>query len=266
VDDPVERGFAVAAVRALGTRAEAVCARRSPALRRFAAQLAKDPAALAAEAERLDAPVPAGLNQIHPSWYEPAPPSSRREAQAWLERRAYGRLVPMELQDASPRLRRGSVLVPSGDSLSDRLESADAAALVELLETLGRRRVAIAFSAAPRTALAQLCARLGEPSASQLLEQVRKTRASSDEVKEAQRAMFHVEAEAGSLFLRAGAAWLGPALASRGTDRLRRVAQRMTRDAGELLLRNSSPAPSEADASQALSVAAALLAPAPSRA
>jgi len=251
VDDPLERGFAVAAVRALGARAEAVCARRSPALRRFAAQLAKDPAALAAEAARLDATVPAGLDQIHPSWYEAPPASSRPEAQAWLERRAYGRLVPM---------------ARAGDSLSDRLESADSAALVELIETMGRRRVAIAFSAAPRTALAQLCARLGEPAASQLLEQVRKTRASSDEVKEAQRAMFHVEAEAGSLFLRAGAAWLGPALAQRGLDRLRRVAQRMARDAGELLLRNAGPPPSEADGTQALSLAAALLAPARPRA
>jgi hypothetical protein len=250
--DPIERGFAVAAVRALGARAEAACGRRSPALRRLAAQLARDPALLAEEAKRLDAPVPDGLAEVHASWYEAPPPSSRDDARAHLERRAYGRLVPM-----TPR--------ESDGGLSDRLETASAGALAELIEAMGRRRVAVAFAATPRTALAQLCARLGEPAAAQLLETMRKTRASSDEVKSAQRALLHLDAPADALFLRAGAAWLGPALAQRGAHRLRRVAQRLPRAIGELLLMHAEPEPSEAEAAATFSVAVALLALGPAR-
>jgi hypothetical protein len=62
-----------------------------------------------------------------------------------------------------------------------------------------------------------------------------------------------------SLFLRAGARWLGPALAQRGGDRLRRVAQRMPRDVGEILLEGGTRPATEAEVTQALAAAAILL-------
>jgi hypothetical protein len=255
-----DRAFAVAAVRALGARAELLCGRRSAALRRYAALLVREPALLDSEAARLDGAVPAGLREVHPSWYAEPPASSRPEAQAWLERRAYGHLVEMSVGGSSGL-----------GTLVDRLEQGDPNTLTELLYALGRRRVATAFSGAPRAALAQLCARLGEPAASELLSQVRQvaSQVSSDEVKAAQRALFHVgqphETAAGTdaarlLFLRAGASWIGPALLARGGDRLRRVAQRLPRELGEALLAGAASPATEAESAAAVSVAAVMLA------
>jgi hypothetical protein len=269
-----ERAFVVAAVRALGPRAEAFCGRRSPELRRFAALLWRDRERWNAESLRLARAVPAGVGAVHPSWYEPPPASSDARAQAWLSRRAYGRLVDMEDE-------RGGV------GALDRLEKRDAAELGELLVALGRRRVAIAFSGAPRAALAQLCARLGEPAASELLAQVRAVAPSvgSDEVHAAQRALFGLGpagaalaagaqaesasaresrgvstgTEARALFLRAGCGWLAPALAARGGDRLRRVAQRLPRSIGEQLLDGAHVPSSDAEHSSALTAASGLL-------
>lgn len=251
-----DRAFAVAAVRALGSRAETVCGRRGAALKRYALELAGDPARLAREAARLDG-TPAGLRAIHSSWLELPPPSSRPEAAAWLRRVATGHLVAMEPPEPSLPL--------------DWLERLDADALVRLITALGKRRVAIAFSGAPRAALARLCARLGEPQAGELIEQVRALgpRLTSDETRAAQRAVFHLSGQLGeaptggageadrTLFLRAGASWLGPALAERGGDRVQRVAQRLPRAAGELLLFGASSPATEAENAQA--VAAALL-------
>jgi hypothetical protein len=270
-----ERAFVVAAVRALGPRAEAFCGRRSPLLRRFAAQLYRDRERWASESQRLSRAVPAGIGEVHPSWYEPAPPSVDARAAAWLQRRAYGQLVDMG--------------EPENGAVLDRLERRDAAELGELVAALGRRRVAIAFSGAPRAAVAQLCARLGEPAASELLAQVRAVAPSvgSDEVHAAQRALFGLGpagaalaqgasrsgdeersregrglssgSEARALFVRAGCGWLGPALAARGGDRLRRVAQRLPRSLGEQLLDGAHAPSSDAEHAAAVSAASALL-------
>ena len=111
----------------------------------------------------------------------------------------------------------------------------------KLIAALGRRRVALAFVGAPRAGLAQLCARLGEPHASQLVADVRalkSTPPTSDEIKGAQRALFRSgdAIEAGSnLFFRVGASWLAPALAREG-DELSRVAYRLPRPLGQTLL------------------------------
>lgn len=251
-----ERAFVVAAVRVLGPRSEAVCARRSAAMRRQAALLLAEPARLAAEAERLSRAVPDGIGAVHPSWYEAPPPSERPEAAAWLARRAYGHLVEM-----TPRERVG------GGAL-EALERAGEHTLERVLLALGRRRVATAFSGAPRASLAQLCARLGEPAATELIAEVQAVAStvSSDEVRTAQRALFQimtgapVEGEtARGLFLRAGAAWLGPALAMRGGDRPRRVAQRMARPVGELLLAGAAEPATEADALEAARVVGVVL-------
>src|SRR5206468_3149110 len=83
-------------------------------------------------------------------WFDPPPASSRPDARAWLQRNAYAHLVPM---------------IAGARDLAGRLEELDAAVLEALLERLGRRRVAIAFSGATHGQLAQLCARLGEPAA-----------------------------------------------------------------------------------------------------
>jgi hypothetical protein len=233
-----QRAFAVAAVRALGPRAEGACARRwpdSPSLRAFAAGLARDPARLAGEQRRLARPKPVGLEQVHPSWYETPPRSKRADARLWLERRAYGELV-----DLSPGVQQPAAL--------ERLSSLDGDALVELIERLGRRRVATAFLSASRAQIAQLCVRLGEPRASQLLDELGQVGQSAkrDEVRAARSALLHVDVEAEdggrTLFLRAGSAWLAPAVAARGGDALRRLAQRMPRPAGlTLLLQAATP-------------------------
>src|SRR6478752_2955824 len=72
----LQRGFVVAAVRALGVAAEGACLRR-----------------------RLDQPVPSGLGRIHPSWYEAPSPSANGPARGWLERRAYAQLAPMDVAE-----------------------------------------------------------------------------------------------------------------------------------------------------------------------
>jgi hypothetical protein len=254
----VERGFALAAVRALGARAEGVCGRRSSALRRQAATLLRDSAAQRREIELLGRDEPLGLAEIDPSWYEAPPSSISPGARAWMARRAYGRLVDMPPPPGGAR-----------DLLGLRLEREDPARLETLLMSLGQRRVAIAFSGAPRAALAQLCARLGEPAASELLGLVRQVAAqiSSDEVRAAQRALFTLEgdtpvvedADWRRLYLRAGCAWLGAALLQRGGDRLRRVAQRLPRPAGEVLLAAARQPATESEAAAATAAAVALL-------
>jgi hypothetical protein len=239
-----ERAFAVAAVRALGGRAEAVCARRSPELRRFAALLARDGARLQAEARLLGQAIPEGITDVDPSWYG-APPASRRpEAQAWLSRRTFGHLVDMTRSDGDPA------------DPADQLERRSGAELAPLIVALGRRRVAVAFSGAPRGALAQLCARLGEPAGSELVDEVKYIAqlVLPADVTAAQEAMHRPGANDDlDLFTRIGVAWLAPALA--GGDRLQRVAQKLPRKLGAALL---AAAPGPVDG-EVLSVALGLL-------
>gem|GEM_PF-5746114 len=274
-----ERAFAVAAVRALGQRAEALCGRRSSALRRQAALLCRDPQLLRDEARALDRPQPLGLAEIHRSWYTLPPPvdanlpaAELAKRRAYLSRRLLGHLVDMS---TGPDALRGQIF--------DRLEREDPIRLAELVSHMGQRRVAVAFSGAPRAALAQLCARLGEPAASELLVRVRAatTQIGSEEVKSAQRAMFQLGAPsvapgspmdvvgpdetnpARALFLRAGAGWLGPALVAGGGssgDRLRRIAQRLPREIGEILVVGARRAATEAECAAAIAAAAVALA------
>jgi hypothetical protein len=136
----------------------------------------------------------------------------------------------------------------------DKLENLDGPALEGLLERLGRRRVAVAFSGATHAQLAQLCARLGEPFASTLLAEVRRvsTEVTREQVKAEQRALFAIGFDPDgdtprSLFVRVGAARLAPALRMRGGERLRRVAQRLPRPAGRLLLGSRGAPGNEAE-------------------
>jgi hypothetical protein len=225
-----ERAFAVAAVRALGSRAEAVCARRSPDLRRFAALLSRDPERLTLEAARLGHAIPDGITDVHPSWYD-APLASRKSgAAAWLARRTFGHLVDMTRPEADP------------SDPGDQLERRSGGELALLIVALGRRRVAVAFSGAPRGALAQLCARLGEPAGSELVDEVRHIAqlVLPADVTAAQEAMHRAspnDDDKLDLFTRTGVAWLAPALASPTSgDRLQRVAQKLPRPLGEALL------------------------------
>src|SRR5262245_15454955 len=89
-----ERGFAVAAVRALASDATTLCAARSEALGHYAARLHADPMWLLAEGRALDQP-PAGLERVHPSWWTAPPTSARPEALRWLQHQATASLVPM---------------------------------------------------------------------------------------------------------------------------------------------------------------------------
>jgi hypothetical protein len=112
--------------------------------------------------------------------------------------------------------------------------------------------VAIAFTGAPRSALAQLLARLGEPSASELVAEVRgiPPGVSADEVKAAQRALFRGGGEPAPgepsplFFRRVGCGWLAPLVDSEG-DRARRLAQRLPRALGEIVLREQAVAPAD---------------------
>jgi hypothetical protein len=215
-----QRAFALAAVRALGADAARFCSLKSPALGRFAAALT-DGAAREREAELLARVEPGALGSVDASWYVAPPASRRREATVHLRRGAYAHLVPMD----------------TGGALSRRAPHE----IEKLVAALGRRRVALAFVGAPRAGLAQLCARLGEPHASQLVADVRALKATpptSDEIKGAQRALFRSGdgIEAGrDLFFRVGASWLAPALAREG-DELSRVAYRLPRPLGQMLL------------------------------
>ncbi|HEX8954469.1 MAG TPA: hypothetical protein VF945_21590 [Polyangia bacterium] len=241
-----QRAFALAAARALGREAGRFCATQ-PLL--CGDELALHTAALGGaapqrrEAEALARAQPSGLDRVDPSWYVAPQPSRRDDAAAHLRRAAYGRLVPMD--DA------GAGLLSS--RAPDEIE--------RVVCALGRRRVALAFVGAPRAGLAQLCARLGEPHASELVAEVRAVKAAAplpEAVKAAQRALFRSgeQITAGrALFFRVGAAWLAPALARDG-DELMRAAQRLPRALGQLLVDEADALSSDGERSAALSLLA----------
>lgn len=215
----------VAAVRALGRGAEDFLLARGAHLAAAARALITDGGARAREIARLDAAPPEGVERVHPSWWRRPPPSTRPSARAFLERAATAHLVAMPAADGEP-------------FGLNALEGLDGEELVELGLALGRRRVAQAFSTAPQGSLAQLCARLGEPAASQLLAEARALRPSHDEVRAAQRSLFKLAVDVrgpSALLPAAGARWLAPSLASRGGDLLQRVAQRMPEPQGRAL-------------------------------
>jgi hypothetical protein len=261
-DDPaelslVERGRTLAALRLLGPIA-AAARLRSPAARRHLERLC-EPAERAAEERALGATVPAGLAQIDPSWYDAPPRTRSLAAQRYLERIAFGRLVPMTAASpATPAsMTSGEPDPPERGRVAQRAQAAVDALLLGPLERLegvllqlGRRRVAIAFTGAPRSALAQLLARLGEPEASRLVAELRAIPpgVSAEEVKAAQRALFRSEpepaaGESAALFLRrVGCGWIAPLVERGQSDRARRLAQRLPRRLGEVILRESTPA------------------------
>jgi hypothetical protein len=233
----IDRAFALAAVRALGPEAASLCARVRPAALTHARTLLADPSLLEAECQALAAPHPQGLSEVHPSWYEAPQRSDRPAAAVYLSRVAYGHLVGMT--DAR---RTGGGEPPSLPEAGE--------ALAHRLRQLGVKRVAVAFSGAPRSALAQLCARLGEPDASHLLEEIRSVPRSvtAEEVTAAQRELFDGAGPIGdgespeTLFVRVGCGCVAPGLTADG-DGLRRMAQRLPRTVGELLLASAERAP-----------------------
>lgn len=231
----------LAAARALGRDAARFCAARAPALERPAAAL-DDPAALARESAALARPEPLGLERVDRSWYAPPPRSRRGDGATHLQRAAYAHLVSMDGDDAAALSRRAPEEI------------------TRALAMLGRRRLALAFAGAPRAGLAQLCARLGEPAAGELVAEVRalKSAAPPEAIKAAQRALFRSGDDldgGGELFLRLGAAWLAPALAP-GGDELSRVAQRLPRSVGQLLLDEADAPLSEPERAAALALLA----------
>jgi hypothetical protein len=211
-------------------------------------ELARNAAALGGaaaqrrEAEALARPQPSGIERVDRSWFAAPPKTEREDASAHLLRAAYGQLVPMD------------------DAGAGVLSSRAPDEIERVLCALGRRRVALAFVGAPRAGLAQLCARLGEPHATQLVDEVRalKGAAQPEAVKAAQRALFRSgeNISAGrALFFRVGAAWLAPALARDG-DELMRAAQRLPRALGQLLLDEADAVSSDGERGAALSLLA----------
>ena len=226
-----ERGRTLAALRLLGPIA-AAARLRSPSARLHLERLC-EPEGRAREQAALSSLVPEHLERIDASWYSTPLPSTSAPATRYLARVAYGALVSM---DAAP-------LVRGRQAVIDQLFEGPEARLLAALLVIGRRRVAVAFTGAPRSALAQLLARIGEPEASRLAAEVRAIPpgVSAEEVKAAQRALFRSGAaphddEAGALFFqRVGAGWIAPLAAGTG-DRARRIAQRLPRKLGEILL------------------------------
>lgn len=240
----IERGRVLAAVRLLGPLA-ASARFRSPAAQRMM-QVLSEPVERAREEVALAASRPLHLDRIHPSWYSTPPDTRSDAARRWLERSAYGRLVDMEPRGEPPPVRAAGTL--------DQLVGGSPERLVAVLAALGRRRVAVAFTGAPRSALAQLLARIGEPEASALAAEVRAVPpgVSAEEVKAAQRALFRTgpepqQGETGTLFFqRVGCGWLAP-LAEPLGDRARRLAQRLPRPLGEIVLRERQQAMGDAE-------------------
>lgn len=219
-----ERAFCVAALRALGKRAETRCAKLGADAARFLDELRQDPTMGAATA--LDAPEQPAPD-VHPTWYETPPPSGRAAVERYLQRLSYGHLLP-------PSTRR-----PASEKRP--LDAIGAERLAVLLRSLGRRRLALAFRAAPPSELGQLCARLGEPLAGELIAEVQAlSTITADEVRTAQRGLLRLPKErmrsGEELLLEAGCSWLGPALHGRGDDELRRLAHRLPRGLGRRLL------------------------------
>jgi len=244
-----ERATVLAAVLAAGPRAPEVLARLAPATaeaciaeaRRLLALPSEERArAAVAEARALCADVPAGLARVHETWIEAAlagegepvrralfgGPGAIDPVRAWLRRRCLGQLVAM----------------PEGPPPSGRPAGADEVALVEParlaagLERVGRRRLALALSAAGPGAVAALAARLGAEHGRALAEDAARA-ASRDEVRAAVKELADLVAGDASLLLfRAGARAVAPALVAAGGDVPRQIAQRLPRDRGLLLL------------------------------
>lgn len=249
-----ERAFCVAAERALGKRADARCTRLGPDAARFLEALRADREL--GSIETLDAPeVPSA--DVHPTWYETPPPSGRPHVERYLQRMFYGQLLPV----AAPRPSGQPSSQPSGER--PPLDTFGAEKLARLLTDLGRRRLAIAFCAAGPTELGQLCARLREPLASELIAEVRSLASVTvEEVRAAQRGLLRLPKErmrsGEELLLEAGCSWLGPALHGRGNDELQRLALRLPRGLGRRLLDASFGSTTVAEQQAALRMLTAL--------
>jgi hypothetical protein len=237
----------LAAVLAVGARAPAVLRRMASAEALVAEAerllaLPRDERIRAAvsEARALLADVPAGMARVHESWIE-AGLAGEGEAvrralaggggapdavRLWLRRRFLGQLVPM----------------PEGEPPADRPPQARelpllaAPRLVAAFEIAGRRRLALALSAAGSGAAAALAARLGAEHGRALVEDVARP-AAKEEVRAAVRELADLVAgDVALLLFRAGARSVAPALLAAGGDVARQLAQRLPRGRGLVLL------------------------------
>lgn len=246
-----DRGRALAAFRLLGPIG-AAARLRSPAARRYI-ELLHDPGARAEEERAIRASVPVEVARIDPSWYVAPPRTRSAAARRYLERVAYGHLVSMRPPEAPGEPADPAPGRTHAARRVERLLEGPIDRLHAALHALGRRRVAIAFTGAPKSALAQLLARLGEPAAGELVAEVRAVPpgVSADEVKAAQRALFQggkgpAPGEPAALFFRrVGCGWLAPLVDAEG-DRARRLAQRLPRTLGEVILTERAQPMSEA--------------------
>jgi hypothetical protein len=132
--------------------------------------------------------------------------------------------------------------MPGGAAPCDRAPSAfelptyEPGTLVEAVEVLGRRRLALAFQAAPLASAHALASTLGSWHGPLLLRE-RNTPAPPEAVSAVVRDVMEVARRGGpELLFRAGARLLGPALAALGGDLARQLAQRMPHPLGRLLL------------------------------
>jgi hypothetical protein len=245
------RALVIAAVLRDGPRAEILLLRGpqgtacAEAARELAAMPSRERAtAIVAEAARLFAPVPSGLDEIHPSWLAvshaaepPEPPWIARAARhggpkppvlSWLRKLLLGHLAAMPT---------GKPPEPARLELPD-LPRLPAPVLERVLEHLGLRALARALTAAGPDAAREVAARLGEPDARALLADVGPGAAQEEGVRALLERVVELAGRARSgreLVLCAGAQRLSPALFGRG-DLLLQTAQRLPRPMGLLLL------------------------------
>jgi hypothetical protein len=171
----------------------------------------------------LDRVRPAFVERIHPSWISGAPPpvGMAEDVRRWIERGRLGRLADM----------------PGGEcaeaAAPEDLARIDADELRRLIEVIGRKKLALVAQAAPSGAARLLAAQLGGDAAAFIAEVAAK--APKEEVSAAVRRLAQV-ARKPPLLVRAGAAWIGPWLASRGGSFERVIAQRLPKELGLMLM------------------------------
>lgn len=263
-----ERALVVVAVTHHGDGAPALLARLAaptgPRCGEAAAALLAIPAAeraaaLARQAARLFAPVPAGLERLHASWLaaglEGLPPAAQAQLRAVLPgaagaAAAAAAVPPPGVLNWLARVALGPVcaLPPEAGATPGLHHAAagPAATLLAALDTAGRERVALALKHAPRSARATFCARLAADQAAALL---RAIDAAPDDAAAARQAQLDLTALAArapaevggqDLIRLVGALAVGAAVADDG-DVPQQLAQLLPRDLGRLLLAAAGP-------------------------
>jgi hypothetical protein len=224
--------LAVAAVHVAGDGALELLARiagpDAVEARAEAVRLLASPRELAAATERLRAPQPAHLDEIHPEWRAQRialGDAAAPEVRVWADRLAYAGLVDMP--------------APGEVRSAADLPRARADWLALRLERLGLRQLAHATAGASKVELAALAARL-ERRGKAYIEAVTRIRELGDGAASLHGPRRAAQARCDGIrvahdpmaFLAIGARAVAPHIAAAGGDTARQLAQRLPREPG----------------------------------